>query len=140
MNQATPLKADPRRILVRGPNWLGDAVMSMPALQRLRERFPNAHMTLLTHEKLAGLWGFHHAINEVISFSAEDSIFAVGRRLREKAFDLALLFPNSPRSALEVWRAMIPTRVGYRRPWRNWLLTHPVAMRKGHVDMHRRSA
>ena len=45
----------PRRILVRGTNWLGDAVMTTPALLRLREKFPAAHIALLTPEKLRGL-------------------------------------------------------------------------------------
>src|ERR1019366_2649328 len=44
-----------RRLLVRGVNWLGDAVMTTPALQRLREALPDSHITLLTHQKLSGL-------------------------------------------------------------------------------------
>src|SRR5882672_6438931 len=94
----------PRRILVRGVNWLGDAVMTTPALLRLRERFPEAHVTLFTHEKLRDLWlatpqsggaGLHHpALNEVISFAAGEGLFSVGRKLRERNFDLALVLPN----------------------------------------------
>ena len=98
----------PRRILVRGVNWLGDAVMSTPALLRLRDRFPQAHIALLTHEKLADLWLHHPAINEVIPFGLDEGVFAIGRRLRRANFDLALVLPNSPRSALEVWVARIP--------------------------------
>ena len=54
-------------------------------------------------------------------------------------FDLALVLPNSPRSALEVWAARIPRRVGYRRSWRNWFLTDLVADRSDAVKMHKRS-
>ena len=57
------------RILVRGTNWLGDAVMTTPALLRLREKFPEAHITLLTPEKLKDLWADHPAMNEIISFA-----------------------------------------------------------------------
>src|SRR6266550_8878746 len=89
------------RILVRGVNWLGDAVMSTPALQRLRERFPTAHIALLIQEKLAGLWEHQPSINTVIPFSPGDSIFSISRRLRPEKFDTALVLPNSPRSALE---------------------------------------
>src|ERR1051325_4045958 len=114
----------PRRILVRSTNWLGDAGISTPALTRLREQFSDAHITLLTHEKLADLWQHHPAVNETISFRAGESLFSVGRKLRAGKYDLALVLPNSPRSALEVWLARIPQRIGYARPWRNWLLTH----------------
>ena len=56
----------PRRILVRGVNWLGDAVMTTPALARLREKNPGAQNTLLTPAKLCDLWGDHPAVDEVI--------------------------------------------------------------------------
>jgi heptosyltransferase-2 len=127
------------RILVRGVNWLGDAVMSTPALLRLRERFPQAHILLLTPEKLADLWLHHPAVNEVISFGPEEGVVSVSRKLRGRNLDLALVLPNSPRSALEVWRARIPQRVGYARPWRNWFLTRCVQERPGAVAMRKRS-
>ena len=63
----------PRRILVRSVNWLGDAVMTTPALQRLSERFPVAHITLLTHEKLADLWLHHPSIDAVMTFRTGES-------------------------------------------------------------------
>jgi heptosyltransferase II len=152
----------PRRILVRGVNWLGDAVMTTPALLRLREKFPAAHIALLTPAKLAELWKNHSAVDEVIPFSADESIWKVSRKLRygrgpeilrgarEKfhagpikipaRFDLALVLPNSPRSALEVFLAGIPQRVGYARPWRNFFLTLTVALRAEAVKMQKRSA
>jgi heptosyltransferase II len=130
---------DPRRILIRAVNWLGDAVMTTPALQRLRERFPQAHLALLTPEKLAPLWQHHPATNEILSFTPGESVLTVAARLRRGKFDLALVLPNSPRSALEVWLAGIPERVGYARPWRNWFLTNPVPPRAGVVRMRKRS-
>ena len=129
----------PRRILVRGVNWLGDAVMTTPALLRLRERFPDAHITLLSPEKLRELWLRHPAINETIAFAANDNLFSVAGRLRADKFDLALVLPNSPRSALETWLARIPERVGYAHAWRNWFLTEAVSTRPGHVRMHKRT-
>jgi heptosyltransferase II len=125
------------RILVRGVNWLGDAVMTTPALRRLREYFPEAHITLLTHEKLSELWMRFPGVDEVLTFKTGESPWSIGGRLRGKSFDLALVLPNSPRSALEVWRAGIPRRVGYARPWRNWLLTQPVSVT--HSDMKKRT-
>jgi heptosyltransferase-2 len=134
------MNVPPRRLLVRGVNWLGDAVMTTPALRRLRERFPEADITLLTHEKLADLWRRHPSLNGILTFGRDDGAWSVARRLREKAFDLALVLPNSPRSALEVWLARIPQRVGYARPWRNWLLSRPVSPRPGYVKMDKLSS
>jgi heptosyltransferase-2 len=127
------------RILVRGVNWLGDAVMTTPALQRLRERFPNANITLLTHEKLAALWQNHPSLDRVLTFAAGESPWSIGRRLRAEGFQTALVLPNSPRSALEAWLARIPRRVGYSRAWRNWFLTQSVPPRAGQAHMHKRS-
>ncbi len=110
----------PENILVRGVNWLGDAVMTTPAMVRLREAFPQSRITLLTHDKLAGIWRGHPAVDAVEVFGANESSWRIGQRLREKTFDLAVVLPNSPRSALESWWARIPWRIGYAQPWRNF--------------------
>jgi heptosyltransferase-2 len=133
------MHGQPPRILVRGVNWLGDAVMTTPALQRLREAHPDSHITLLTHEKLADLWQGHPSINSVLTFAPSESVWSVGRRLREHRFDTALVLPNSPRSAIEAWLARIPRRIGYARPWRNWFLTNAVQTRLARVEMRKRS-
>jgi heptosyltransferase-2 len=144
---ASVLQSSPRRsgaeagprILIRGTNWLGDAVMTTPALLRLREKYPGAHIALLCPEKLADLWKHHPAVNEIISFTAGESVFAVGKKLRAGKFDLALVLPNSPRSALEVFFAGIPQRVGHARPWRNFFLTQTVSSRPEAVKMRKRT-
>jgi heptosyltransferase-2 len=125
--------------LVRGVNWLGDAVMTTPALQRLREALPDAHITLLTHQKLADLWQHHPSLNAIITFSPGESPWSVARRLRAENFQAALVLPNSPRSALEVWLARVPQRLGYAQRWRSCLLTQPVAPRPGQMRMPKRS-
>ena len=152
------------RILVRGTNWLGDAVMTTPALLRLREKFPDAHIALLTPDKLRELWIHHPAVNETISFAPGESLFAITKRLRRwgerprepdmanqctvataredarpTGFNIALVLPNSPRAAIETWLAGIPQRIGYARPWRNFFLTQAVAPRAGAVKMRKRS-
>jgi heptosyltransferase II len=132
-------KTEPRRILVRGANWLGDAVMTTSALLRLREKFPSAHIALLAPEKLRELWLNHPAVNETISFAAGENIFSIGKKLRAGRFDLALVLPNSPRSAIEIFLAGIPQRIGYARPWRNFFLTQAVASRVEAVKMRKRS-
>ena len=132
-------KIPPRRILVRGTNWLGDAVMTTPALLRLREKFPDAHITLLTPEKLRKLWLHHPTVNETISFAPGESFFSISTKLRAGKFELALVLPNSPRSAIEVFFAGIPQRIGYARPWRNFFLTQSIAPRTEVVKMRKRS-
>src|SRR5882762_7152164 len=96
------------RILVRGVNWLGDAVMTTPALLRLREAHPRSHITLLTPAKLKDLWQDHPAINAVETFADVENPFGIGRRLGREKFDLGVILPNSPRSAFELWMAGIP--------------------------------
>jgi len=131
--------ASSERILVRGVNWLGDAVMTTPALQRLREAFPDAHIALLTASKLADLWKHHPDIDQVLTFEPGEGPWSVGRRLRRLEFNTALVLPNSPRSALEVFLAGIPRRVGHARPWRNWMLTHRVPPRAEEKPMRKRT-
>jgi heptosyltransferase II len=139
LKMSVVFKSQPRRILIRGTNWLGDAMMTTPALMRLREKFPSAHIALLTPEKLSELWLNHPAMNETISFAAGESVFAVAKKIRGGKFDLSLVLPNSSRSVIEVWLARIPQRVGYARPWRNFFLTQTVTPRPGAVKMHKRS-
>ncbi len=129
----------PRRILVRSVNWLGDAVMTTPALLRLRQAFPEAHIALLCPEKLRELWRQHRALDETLTFAAAENVFSTAKRLRPGRFDLALVLPNSPRAALEVFLAGIPRRIGYQRPWRNFFLTQTVPPRRQAVTMRKRS-
>ncbi|HSH15877.1 MAG TPA: lipopolysaccharide heptosyltransferase II [Verrucomicrobiae bacterium] len=131
---------DNESILVRGVNWLGDAIMSTPALQRLREARPDARITLLTPEKLKDLWPGHPAIDDVITFKPGESMFSVARKIRAGEFEIALILPNSPRSALECRLGRVPRRIGYPRSWRNWMLTTRVAPRVDEVVMEKKTA
>ncbi|MEA3144924.1 MAG: heptosyltransferase, partial [Verrucomicrobiota bacterium] len=111
----------PFRILVRSSNWLGDAVMSAPAIQRLKRGRPDLRLTVLTRSKLADFWRLVPEVDELITIDPGDSVFRTARKIRGR-FEVAILFPNSVRSALEIWLAGIPRRVGYARPWRNFFL------------------
>jgi len=96
----------PFRILIRSSNWLGDAAMSVPAVRAIKGGRPDAHLTVAVPEKLAPLWKIVSGIDEVIVLPSK-SVFVAARLFRQKPpFDVAILFPNSLRSALEVfWRA-----------------------------------
>src|SRR5438132_13218927 len=85
-------------ILVRGTNWLGDAVMTTPALRRLRSSFPAAHIALLATPRTADLFTASSFVDEVIIYRREEGVRAftdaVGV-MRRNHFDLALLFQNA---------------------------------------------
>jgi len=133
------MPAATENILVRGLNWLGDAVMSTPALIRLRQARPQARITLLSPEKLGSLWARQPFADRVLTFSPSESVWEVGRRLRKERFTTALIFPNSIRSALESWLAGIPCRVGAARAGRSLLLTLAVPPRPGAMAMRKRA-
>ncbi|MGH7979883.1 MAG: lipopolysaccharide heptosyltransferase II [Limisphaerales bacterium] len=129
-----------KRLLVRGTNWLGDAVMTIPALMRLREKFPEAYIALVSPEKLRELWLHHPAVDEVISTRRREGPLAIAKKIRQANFDAALVLPNSPRSAMEVFLAGIPNRIGYAQPWRNFFLTQILERRASGVKMRKRTA
>lgn len=129
----------PMRILVRSVNWLGDAVMTTPALLRLREAHPDAFIALLVPEHLAGLWTGHPAISMIFPFSPKERLRTIAARLKDLRFAFGLTFPTSFRSALELWRIRIPHRLGYGGQFRSWLLTRPIEERPGTVPMEKRS-
>ena len=112
----------PFRILIRSSNWLGDAVMSVPAVRAIKGGRPDAHVSVAVPEKLAPLWKIVSEVDEIIALPSK-SVFVTARLFRQNPpFDVAILFPNSLRSALEVFLADIPRRVGLTGHWRRWLL------------------
>lgn len=135
----SPTAAKRPKILVRGVNWLGDAIMTTPALLRLREARPKAEITLLTASKLAGLWPSHPALDRVLAIEPDEGLLGLGKRLRAERFDVALVLPNSFRSALEVFLGGIPQRVGYGGNGRGILLSQIVQRSPHALRMHKRS-
>lgn len=127
-------------VLVRGVNWLGDAVMTTPALLRLREFLPQARITMLTPARLGELWLHHPAIDDVLPIEPHENPWQLGRRLRARRFDLGVAFPNAPRAGLELWLGRVRRRVGFAGRWRRWLLTDVVLPPPGSHPMRKRSA
>jgi heptosyltransferase II len=116
----------PFRILIRGTNWLGDSVISVPAVRAIKRGRPDAHITVAAPEKLAAVWRLVDEVDEVLPLPG-GAPFGVARLLKRRdPFDVALLFPNSLRSALEVWLAGIPRRVGFAGHKRRALLNQVV--------------
>ncbi|HYE31402.1 MAG TPA: lipopolysaccharide heptosyltransferase II [Methylomirabilota bacterium] len=129
----------PARLLVRSVNWLGDAVMSTPALSAIRAAWPQTRITMLTPAKLADLWRAHPALDEVKAFHPADNAFAVARALRPDEHDAALILPNSFRSALEPFLAGIPRRIGHAGQLRSMLLTQPIQRNPAEQKMRKRT-
>jgi heptosyltransferase II len=135
--------SEPRaKVLVRAPNWLGDAVMSLPALRAVRARFPGALIAVAARPSVAGFYARETAADRVITCPAARgwrarSDFAAA--LRPERFDTAVLFPNSFDAALTVWLARVPERIGYARDGRSLLLTRAVpAPETGETPRHER--
>lgn len=121
---AEPLK--PFRILIRGTNWLGDSVISVPAVRAIKRGRPDAHVTVAAPEKLIAIWKLVEEVDEVLPLPSASPLSVARLLKRQDAFDVAVLFPNSLRSALEVWLAGIPRRVGFTGHHRRWLLNQIV--------------
>lgn len=113
--------------------------MTTPALQQLRAAHPSARIMMLTPAKLADLWTDVSWLDGVISFGPRDHIWTTVRRLKAEAFQCALVFPNSIRSALEPWLAGIPMRIGFAAPGRNLFLTNHPPRPRGHGSTQKRS-
>ena len=113
-----PQQLKPFRILIRSSNWLGDAVMSVPAVRAIKKGRPDAHVIILAPKKIAPMWKLISEVDEILSLPNKSLFSAVRLIRRQERFDVAILFPNSLRAALEVWR--VPRKVGYRGHARGW--------------------
>jgi heptosyltransferase-2 len=125
--------------LVRSPNWLGDAVMALSAVRNLKTLAGGEPLTVAAPEKLAALWQACSFVDEVIVLTEPRNIRVVAGQLRGRGFGAAVLLPNSLRSALEVFFARIPQRIGYARGGRGLLLTRTVPVpRRNPVRLHQK--
>jgi heptosyltransferase-2 len=127
-------------ILVRGVNWIGDAVMTIPALRALKRSRPDARICLLVKPWVAPLFEKDPDIDEIILYSDEYHGLAgkirLARRLKEYCFDVALLFQNAFDAALITFLAGIKRRIGYGRDGRGFLLTDSVTFDARARELH----
>lgn len=128
------------KILVRGTNWLGDAVMTIPALQRLRESFPQAHLTLLAPPRAAELFTGFPAVDEIIPYlrkeKGKQAFLDAMHSLRKGRYDVAILFQNAFEAALLSILGGIKVRIGYDTQRRGVLLTHKLQRSVSHRNRH----
>ncbi|HEY2842656.1 MAG TPA: lipopolysaccharide heptosyltransferase II [Bryobacteraceae bacterium] len=131
----------PSRILVRATNWVGDAVMSLPALRALRQRYPQAGISILAKPWVADLYGREKVCDELIPYTARSTAekWSAARALRPRRFDCAILLQNAFEAAAIVRLAGIPERIGYARDGRGFLLSKAVPVpQPGEIPRHER--
>jgi lipopolysaccharide heptosyltransferase II len=133
------------RLVVLAPNWLGDAVMALPAVADVRRASPDVSITIAARPVIAPLFSLVQGIDEIIVLPRRVGLRqvrswpTVGAELAGRQFDAALLLPNSIHAALAAYRAHIPERWGYRAAGRSRLLTRAIHRPSGvhQVDYYR---
>jgi heptosyltransferase-2 len=119
-----------KRVVVRGTNWVGDSVMTIPALRALRRILPDASITLATRPGAKGIFSDVDFVDDVLIYDRRNafSVFGQVREWKRRQFDLAVLFQNAFEAALIPFLAGVPVRLGYATEARQALLTHPLPL------------
>lgn len=111
-------------ILIIGVNWLGDSIMSMPAIEAFKKEHPDCTISVAVKAKLIELWKLFPAAEEVIPIAdGTDGTLKTSKVIRTHSFDRAYIFPNSFRSALLPFMASVPRRIGMAGHTRSAMLT-----------------
>ena len=131
------------KLLIRATNWVGDAIMALPALRLVRERFPEAHIAILALPYVAKIYDRQGIADELMVYDRKGEHSGLRGRsrlaaaLRAKKFDTALLLQNAFDAAWIAWRGGIPERVGYDRDARGLLLTQAIPVpKRGEIPAH----
>ncbi len=131
------------KILIRATNWVGDAILALPALRAVRKRFPDAEIAIVARPYVADIYRDQEICNQLIPYDPKGlhaGFFGRERlaaELRAQKFDVALLLQNAFDAAWLAWRSNIPERIGYARDARSFLLTKAVPLpRQGEIPAH----
>lgn len=129
------LEQNPKKILIRATNWIGDAVMTTPAVHSIRKNFPDAEITMLAVPWIADIFSMSPDVDKIISYDKKKVYegkvkgpLKLAKALKKKKFDAAILLQNAFEAAFVVKMAGIPIRAGYNRDGRGVLLTHGVTI------------
>jgi heptosyltransferase-2 len=131
------------KLLIRATNWVGDAIMALPALQAVRKRFPQAEIAILALPYVADIYRGQGVADELIGYDRQGQHAGIqgkeqlAAELKAKNFAAALLLQNAFDAAWIAWRAGIPERIGYDRDARGLLLTNAIRVpRAGEIPAH----
>jgi lipopolysaccharide heptosyltransferase II len=132
-----------KKIMIRATNWVGDAIMALPALRAVRRRHPNAQISIVARPYVADIYRDQQICDDLLPYDpngehrgwrGRENLIA---NLHARKFDVALLFQNAFAAAWLAWRAQIPQRIGYARDARSLLLTKPIPVPKpGEIPPH----
>jgi len=132
------------KFLIRANNWVGDAIMALPAIRAIHNR-PNANISILARSYVADIYRDQNVADELIIYDHRGTHAGISGRerlaaeLRDRKFDIAVLLQNAFDAAWLAWRAGIPQRIGYARDARSLLLTDAVPVPKpGEIPPHER--
>ncbi|NGX61667.1 MAG: ADP-heptose--LPS heptosyltransferase 2 [Chlamydiae bacterium] len=131
-----------KNILIRMPNWLGDAVMGTPVIEDVRKNWPEANITVMCQGSVHSLLLGNPHIDEIFSFSRPNEFLRreerrnIIARLQQGKYDLGILLPNSFSSAWWLWRGDVKRRIGFRNDFRSFLLTDPLPFPKERGKEH----
>lgn len=132
----------PKNIIVRMPNWIGDLVMATPILTDLRAAFPEASITAMAYEKIGTLLETDPAIDELFLFSRAKGMIRrirqrnIVKKLRDGKYDLGILLTNSFSSAWQFWQGGVKNKVGFSADGRAFLLDHAASFPKERKTQH----
>ncbi len=136
------LAMEPKKILVRSTNWIGDAIMTTPAVRSIRENFPEAHITMLAYPWVADVFRASPHVDEIFIYDPNGihkglkGLWRLVSELKAQNFDCSILLQNAFKAAFLVWLARIPIRAGYRRDGRSFLLRPGIKIRPEVRRMH----
>jgi heptosyltransferase-2 len=131
------------KILIRATNWVGDAILALPALRAVRKRFSDAEIAIVARPYVADIYRDQQICDRLVAYDPQGAHAGFSGRerlageLRAEKFDVALLLQNAFDAAWLAWRASIPERIGYARDGRSFLLTKAVPVpRPGEISAH----
>src|ERR1700752_390458 len=159
---STPVSSNINRVVIRSTNWVGDCVMTVPALRAVRRILPNAHITLALRPGVSGLFADADFVDDILTYDRKNvfsvvsqildadfgdgiltydrkNVFSVVSQIREwrkRSFDLAILFQNAFEAAVIPYIAGVPMRLGYATEGRQAMLTHPVGLPEWRSTKH----
>ena len=127
-------------ILIRGTNWIGDAILTLPAMASIRATYPRAHIAVLVKPWVSDIYKIFSDVDEIIiyedKYDTPAGVFRLANMLKEKNFDAAILLQNAIEAAIIAFVARIPLRAGYNSDARGLLLTHSVKRTKEIRKVH----
>ncbi len=128
------LQIQPKNIIVRMPNWVGDVIMSTPILTDLRKAFPDAYITAMCRSPMGELLQEFPDIDEIFCFTKSSRLVRrnekknIMEKLQNGKYDLGIVLPNTFSSAWWFWQGEVKYRIGYNASRRGFLLTHPMQL------------